>query len=160
MRVRGLPVIFAGGVIFGFGLALSTMVKQEVVLGFLELRDMGLLVTMGAALLVAVPVYQLAPRLRVAPPLGPAWDRHPRRVTTRHLAGGALFGIGWGLSGICPGSAFASVGTGNWPVLAAIAGMLVGAWAQGVLLPERSTPAAAGPGPGDPAPIRSSSQAR
>lgn len=137
-RIPGLPVIFAGGVIFGFGLALSTMVRQEIVLGFLKLQDMGLAVTMGAALLVAVPIYQLAPRRRAAPPLGPAWERQPRRVTVRHLAGGAVFGVGWGLSGICPGSAIASLGTGNWPILAGIAGMLAGAWAQGVLFPERA----------------------
>jgi uncharacterized membrane protein YedE/YeeE len=139
MKVRGLPVIFAGGVVFGVGLAISNMVEQEVVLAFLQLRDMGLAVTMGAALLVAVPVYQLAPRRRPAPPLGPAWDRHPRRVTARHLCGGAIFGVGWGLSGICPGSAIASLGTGNWPILAGIAGMLAGAWAQGALFPEPAT---------------------
>lgn len=140
MKVRGLPVIFAGGVLFGAGLAISKMVEQEVVLAFLQLRDLGLAMTMGAALLVAIPIYQLAPRLRPAPPLGPVWDRHPRRVTRRHVLGSALFGVGWGLSGICPGSTIASLGTGNWPILAAVAGMLAGAWAQGVLLPESTEP--------------------
>ncbi len=140
-RIPGLPVIFAGGVLFGVGLAVSAMVQQEVVLGFLQLNDMGLAVTMGAALLVAVPIYQLAPRRRATPFLGPAWERQPRRVTSRHLFGGAIFGIGWGVSGVCPGSAIASIGTGNWPILAAIGGMLVGAWAQGVLLPERGAAA-------------------
>lgn len=45
------------------------------------------------------------------------------------VAGGSIFGVGWGLSGICPGAAYNSVGIGNYPVLVAIAGMFVGAYA-------------------------------
>jgi uncharacterized membrane protein YedE/YeeE len=45
-----------------------------------------------------------------------------------------VFGIGWGLSGVCPGSAIASIGVGNWPILAAVAGMLLGAYLQGAVM--------------------------
>ncbi len=132
--MKRLVVIFAGGLLFGFGLAVSNMVRQEIVLGFVQLRDLGLAVTMGAALLITTPIYQFAARARRQPPLGPDYDRLPRRVSSRHLIGGAVFGVGWGLSGVCPGSAIASIGVGNWPILAAIAGMLLGAWLQGVLM--------------------------
>lgn len=128
-----LAVIFAGGLLFGIGLAVSNMVRQEVVLGFVQLRDLGLLVTMGGAIAVALPFYQLAPRLASRPPLGGAFERLPRPVGTRHVVGGVVFGVGWGLSGICPGSAFASLGVGNWPILVGIAGMLVGAYLQGLV---------------------------
>jgi uncharacterized membrane protein YedE/YeeE len=44
-----------------------------------------------------------------------------------------IFGVGWGLSGLCPGAAVASVGIGNGPVLIGLAGMFLGAYLQGVL---------------------------
>ncbi|MFB6200522.1 MAG: YeeE/YedE family protein, partial [Halorhabdus sp.] len=43
-----------------------------------------------------------------------------------------LSGLGWGISGVCPGSGYASLGIGNWPILIAIAGMFVGAYLQGI----------------------------
>lgn len=135
--MKSLAAIFIGGLLFGFGLALSGLVEQEIVLSFLQLDDLGLAVTMGAALAVSLPVYQVMPRRRKRPPLGAAFERFPAHVTRRNVIGGALFGIGWGVSGVCPGAAIASLGTGNWPVLAALLGMLVGAYLQGVFLPER-----------------------
>lgn len=54
------------------------------------------------------------------------------------VAGGSIFGVGWGLSGICPGAAYNSVGIGNYPVLVAIAGMFVGAYARGYWLARRA----------------------
>jgi uncharacterized membrane protein YedE/YeeE len=129
-----LVVIFVGGLLFGFGLAVSNMVEQEIVLGFVQLRDLGLGVTMAGALVITAPIYQLAARLRPRPPLGADFERFPRRVTARNVVGGVVFGIGWGLSGVCPGSAIASIGVGNWPILAAVAGMLLGAYLQGAVM--------------------------
>jgi len=132
--MRGFGILLGCGVLFGIGLAVSQMLRQEVVLSFLELRDFGLLVTMGGALLVTAPIYQLAPRVLVTPPCGTAYSRSPRRLVPRTVIGGAVFGVGWGLSGICPGSALASLGAGNWPILIGIGGMLVGAYLQDILL--------------------------
>jgi uncharacterized membrane protein YedE/YeeE len=132
--VRRLVVIFVGGLLFGFGLAVSNMVEQEIVLGFVQLRDLGLAVTMGGALLITAPIYQLTARFRKPPPMGTTFERFGRRVTARHVVGGVIFGIGWGLSGVCPGSAIASIGVGNWPILSAVAGMLLGAYLQGALM--------------------------
>jgi uncharacterized membrane protein YedE/YeeE len=135
--MRQLVVIAVGGVLFGFGLAWSGLVRQEVVLSFLRLEDLGLALMMGAALAVTTPIYQIVPRLRKTPPIGAEFERFPRRVTRANVLGGALFGVGWGISGICPGAAIASLGLGNWPVLAALAGMLVGAYVQGAFLTGR-----------------------
>lgn len=140
--MKGLIVIFVGGVLFGLGLAVSGLVKPEVVLSFLHIDDLGLAITMAAALVLTLPAYQLAPRLRARPALGTAYARFPLRVSGRNLAGGALFGIGWGLGGICPGAAVASVGVGNWPILAGLAGMLIGAYVQGALMPRSQGPLA------------------
>ena len=55
--------VLVSGALFGFGLALSTMVQPEVVLSFLRFQDWGLMLVMGGAVVVTVLAYQLAPRL-------------------------------------------------------------------------------------------------
>ncbi len=124
-----------GGVIFGFGLALSGMTQPEVVLDFLHLDDLGLLLVMGGAIAVTTAAFHLGPRLVPRPPCG---EYKPRRDVLRRstIAGAVLFGIGWGIAGVCPGAMIASVGTGNWPILIAIGGALAGAYLQGRLVPE------------------------
>ena len=67
---RFLAVLLAGA-LFGFGLALSTMVRPEVVLGFLRFEDFGLMLVMGGAVVVTLLAYTLAPRLLSRPSL--AW---------------------------------------------------------------------------------------
>ena len=129
-----LPVVVAGGLLFGFGLGLSGMARPEVVLSFLQLWDLGLLFVMGGAVAVAGPVIFLASRSgRTAPLSGTRYGRRLKTMDRNVLAGGAVFGVGWGLSGICPGAAYASVGVGNYPMLLGIAGMFLGAYAQGVV---------------------------
>jgi len=123
--------ILASGALFGFGLALSTMVRPEVVIDFLLFRDLGLLLVLGAAVAVTFVAYRLGPRLLRRPFAGDAFGAHPSEMALRTLAGAALFGVGWGLSGVCPGPAIASVGTGNWPVLVALVSMVAGAYVQG-----------------------------
>ncbi len=130
-----LAIVLFAGTVFGFGLGLSGLMRQEVVLSFLYLDDLGLLLTMGAAIAVSMPAYQLLAR-RSQPVLGGTFDRFPKSVTRSHITGGVVFGIGWGCAGVCPGAALASLGAGNWPMLAGFAGMLVGAYVQGLGAPE------------------------
>jgi uncharacterized membrane protein YedE/YeeE len=47
------------------------------------------------------------------------------------LVGAALFGVGWGLSGVCPGPAIAGLGSGNWPLIFSVLGLFAGAWVHG-----------------------------
>ena len=122
--------LFAG-LLFGFGLALSTMVRPEVVLDFLLFRDLGLLAVLGAAVVVTFVAYRLAPRLLAKPLAGEAFQSHPSALSARTLGGATLFGVGWGLSGVCPGPAMAGLGTGNWPLAIALAAMVAGAYVQG-----------------------------
>jgi uncharacterized membrane protein YedE/YeeE len=121
----------AAGVLFGFGLALSTMIRPEVVLDFLLGRDMGLLLVLGAAVVVTFVAYRLAPRLMQRPLAGGSFLTHPSDLSARTLGGAALFGVGWGLSGVCPGPAMAGLGAGNWPLALALAAMVAGAYVQG-----------------------------
>ena len=131
MNPRALVFVLAAGALFGFGLALSTMVRPEVVLDFLLWRDMGLALVLGGAVAVTFVAYRLAPRLMARPWMGGEFGRHPSEMGARTLGGAAIFGVGWGLSGVCPGPAIAGLGTGNWPLAVALAGLVLGAYVQG-----------------------------
>lgn len=129
-----LPVVLLGGLVFGFGLGLSQMYRPEVVLSFLQLSDLGLLFVMGGAAIVAgLTIVVLTASGRSAPLTSRPYARRLRSMDGNVLAGGTIFGVGWGLSGICPGAAYASAGVGNLPILWAIVGMFVGAYLQGVV---------------------------
>ena len=128
-----VPLILIGGLVFGFGLGFSHMARPEVVLDFLTFEDFGLVFVMFGGSVVAGLAFWLVPRLRAEAPLtGRPYERRLKSFDRNVLVGGAVFGVGWGLSGICPGAAYASLGVGNWPILYALAGMFVGAYAQGV----------------------------
>lgn len=127
-----LPVIYVGGLIFGFGLAISGMARPEVVLDFLQFDDFGLLFVMGGAAVVTGITFAIATRfLDRAPLTASEYTRRVKEFDRNVIIGGSIFGVGWGLSGICPGAAYASVGIGNYPILWAIGGMFLGAYAQG-----------------------------
>lgn len=119
------------GILFGAGLAWSGMIKPEVVLSFLRFQDMGLLLVLGSAVITTTLVFQLAPRLMKRPVLELHFSRHFSVGARDTIIGAALFGIGWGLSGVCPGPAIAGLGAGNWPLLICLAGMFAGAGVHG-----------------------------
>ncbi|WP_247007090.1 YeeE/YedE family protein [Halorientalis litorea] len=128
-----MPLVLVGGVIFGFGLGFSHMARPEVVLNFLQFEDFGLVFVMFGGAAVTGVAFFLAPRLFDRAPLtGTGFERRLKSFDRNVLVGGALFGVGWGLSGICPGAAYASLGVGNVTILWALAGMFLGAYAQGL----------------------------
>ncbi|MCZ2407659.1 MAG: YeeE/YedE family protein [Burkholderiales bacterium] len=131
MSAGRLVAVLLCGALFGFGLALSTMVRPEIVLGFLRFQDYGLMLVMGGAVAVTLVAYRWAPRLLARPVLGGSFHTHPSAWNRDTALGAALFGMGWGLCGVCPGPAIANLGTGNWTVLWALGGMALGALAQG-----------------------------
>jgi hypothetical protein len=126
-----MPLVVLGGLIQGFGLAYSGMARPEVVLDFLQFDDLGLVLVMGGAAVVSGVTFFVATRfLDRAPLTGDTYGRRVKSMDRNVAIGGVVFGVGWGVSGICPGAAYASVGIGNLPILWAIAGMFVGAYAQ------------------------------
>lgn len=127
------PLVFLGGLLFGLGLGLSHMARPEVVLDFLQFTDFGLVFVMFGAAIVSGLSFAVVPRLRSrAPFTGDAYGRRLKSMDRNVLVGGGIFGVGWGLSGICPGAAYASLGIGNVTILWAIVGMFVGAYLQGL----------------------------
>ena len=128
---RVLATLVAGA-LFGFGLSFSTMIRPEVVLSFLRFQDFGLMLVMGGAVLVVLLTYKLAPRLLQRPLLDHHFHQHPSVWNRDTAVGAALFGVGWGLCGVCPGPAIAGLGAGNSSLLWALAGIALGALVQGL----------------------------
>lgn len=123
--------VLVSGILFGLGLAVSTMVSPEVVLSFLRFQDFGLMLVMGGAVCVTLVAYQMAPRLMRRPLAGDHFAHRPSVLDRDTLVGAAIFGVGWGLCGVCPGPAIAGLGTGNWSLLVALGGIALGAYLQG-----------------------------
>ena len=117
-----MPMIFAmlAGVIFGAGLAISDMVNPARVLNFLDVAgswDPTLIFVMAGGLVVSIIGYQLIFR-RSSPLIGDKFNLPAHQQIDLPLIGGAaVFGVGWGLAGICPGPALASgCGLRSWPI--------------------------------------------
>lgn len=130
-----MPILLAGlvcGFIFGWGLLISGMVRPTKVLAFLDLFgawDPSLAVTMAAALVVSGAGFALARRGQ-KPILAPQQLWPAKAAIDRKLVIGAvLFGIGWGLVGLCPGPALENLATLSprviWFVIAMGAGMIL-----------------------------------
>jgi hypothetical protein len=119
---------FLVGVLFAIGLGISGMTQPEKIIGFLDLFgewDASLLFVMLGAVLTYFVFYRLV-RGR-APLLAPDFQLPTAlRIDRRLLTGAALFGVGWGLAGFCPGPALASIGSGTGGVLLFVAAMLAG----------------------------------
>jgi uncharacterized membrane protein YedE/YeeE len=122
------PGLFVG-VIFGSGLALSDMVNPARVQAFLDVAgawDPTLLLVMGAAL-VPSAIANLIRRRMTRPLLADRFSIPESRTLDRPLlAGAAIFGIGWGLVGLCPGPAVAGLVLGTWEPWLFVGAMLAG----------------------------------
>lgn len=119
----------AAGTVFGAGLALSGMADPRRVRAFLDIFgawDPTLAFVMGAALLPMAIAWPI--RRRMARPLLAAGFDLPaaRRIDARLLAGAALFGIGWGISGLCPGPAIAGLALAPAQAAVAVAAIAAG----------------------------------
>lgn len=119
------------GVLFGLGLILGGMTQPAAVLGFLDLFgewNPRLLFVMGGAVVTTAIGYRLLLR-RKAPWLDSSFHLPPPKAVDRRLViGAALFGIGWGVAGYCPGPALASIGGGEPAVLVFVAMAALGSW--------------------------------
>ena len=125
---RMIVALFAGA-LFGVGLAVSGMTNPAKIVGFLDVAgewDPTLMFVMGGALLVTFPTFRLILR-RQHPLLADGFALPTETALDGRLLGGAaLFGVGWGLSGFCPGPAVVALVTGLLPVFAFVAAMVGG----------------------------------
>ena len=123
-------VALLAGLLFGLGMMVSGMVDPHRVLGFLDIAgawDPSLMFVMGGALAVFLPVYFLVIKKRSAPVCSEKFEMSNSTVIDKKLVtGAALFGLGWGIAGICPGPAVTSTLGLNPSMLVFIVTMLVG----------------------------------
>ena len=141
------------GFVFGWGLLISGMTQPDKVLGFLDVFgawDPSLAVVMAAALLVSGAGFALMrERERPYPGRQTHWSSNAT-IDTSLVTGSAVFGIGWGLVGLCPGPALVNLATLSLPVIAFVAAMAAGMALHDVLQARRgmdwasSAPAADG----------------
>lgn len=117
------------GLAFGAGLILAGMTDPAKVLAFLDLAgnwDPSLALVMGGAIGVAAPAYALA-RRRATTWLGtPVVAQANGAIDAPLVVGSVVFGVGWGLSGFCPGPALVGLGAGNLPAAAFVIAMVFG----------------------------------
>ena len=127
--MRDVLAGLVAGILFGAGLGLSGMTDPAVVLGFLDVAgawNPALAFVMASALAVTFVGYRLAWR-RPAPLWAPRFQLPTAAAVDAPLLGGAaLFGVGWGIAGWCPGPALASLSAATPPLLAFLAAMLAG----------------------------------
>ncbi len=122
---------YLAGLLFGLGLAIGGMTDPTRVLNFLDVFgnwDPTLMFVLGGAVVTTFIGYRLV--LHRSHPLFAKVFQLPTRrdLDGRLIGGAALFGVGWGLSGYCPGPAFASIAGLTAPLVAMLVAMMVGWW--------------------------------
>ncbi len=136
-------IIFAllSGALFAVGLVVSGMTQTAKVIGFLNIGgifaperfgawDPSLAFVMGGALAVTSVAFAITPRAGNTPWAGGRFELPTRQdIDAKLLIGAALFGLGWGLAGYCPGPALASVLTGGLDALVFVVALVLGMWA-------------------------------
>lgn len=141
-RLPYLAVAAVSGLLFGAGLYISQMVDPQKVLRFLDFGAIprgGWDPSLACVIVAAIAVMFVAVRIgRARPaPMFAARFHEPQfeQVDARLVVGAALFGIGWGMSGICPGPAFSLIAF--WPpnLLVYLSALLAGSYAGGLILP-------------------------
>ena len=126
-----MKLVFAGlaGLVFGIGIALSGMMNPAKVLNFFDLAgawDPSLAFVMGGALIVTALGYRLVWR-RTQPLFGSKFQIPGNtQIDGKLIGGSALFGIGWGIAGFCPGAALPALGTGRWEVVLFVVAVFAG----------------------------------
>lgn len=129
--MRTALIALVAGLLFGAGLALGGMTDPAKVIGFLDISgrwDPSLAFVMGTALVITFPVFAWV-RRRERPLFADVFHLPTRQDLDPHLlTGAALFGIGWGIAGLCPGPAVANLASGSAEMLLFVATMMAGMW--------------------------------
>ncbi|MBS4009901.1 MAG: YeeE/YedE family protein [Roseovarius sp.] len=138
--MRILSALFVG-LVFGVGIAISGMINPAKVLNFFDIAgtwDPSLIFVMGGALLTTFVGYRVVLG-RPNPILEPKFKLPTKTVIdTRLIGGSAVFGLGWGIAGFCPGAAIPALGSGKYEVLAFVVALLSGIWVANMIQTKQS----------------------
>lgn len=123
-------IALMAGLLFGMGMMVSGMVDPANVIGFLDVAgdwDPSLAFVMGGALLVFAPAYWVLIHRRAQPMCRAEFHLSQKKtIDGRLVFGSVLFGLGWGIAGICPGPAVTSLSGGRFEMLVFVVSMIVG----------------------------------
>jgi len=136
---------FLVGLLFGIGLCLAGMTNASKVLAFLDLGgawDPSLAFVMGGAIAVAFVAFRVAAGRAASLSGGPFHLPTARTIDTRLIGGSLLFGVGWGLVGLCPGPAIADIGFFDGRAALFVIAMAAGMAVYSGLAAAPSTPSA------------------
>lgn len=138
--MKRIAIASVSGLLFGLGLAVSGMTDPDKVLNFLDVAgrwDPSLALVMGAALAISAPGFAWVRRRERSWTGASLPDPPSSRVDARLLAGSALFGIGWGIAGYCPGPALANLAHAASEAVVFVVALLAGSALCRYLLPVR-----------------------
>ncbi|MCL9776307.1 YeeE/YedE family protein [Vibrio methylphosphonaticus] len=130
------------GFLFGIGMIVSGMSDPQNVMAFLDIFghwSPDLAFVMGGALLVFAPSYWLIIRKKAQPVCTDQFCiSDDKKIDIQLLSGSALFGLGWGIAGICPGPAISSIANGSTGIVGFVVMMIVGMFIGDILLSKRN----------------------
>ncbi|KIN62884.1 YeeE/YedE-like protein [Sulfitobacter noctilucicola] len=124
-----LIVLYLIGLVFGVGISISGMANPAKVLNFFDIAgswDPSLIFVMGGALVTTFIGYKLVFGRSEPVFEGDFSVPTSRTIDLKLVGGSAVFGIGWGIAGFCPGGALPALGTGRWEVFAFVGAVIVG----------------------------------
>jgi len=131
--MKQVLIALVSGIIFGIGLSLSQMINPNKVINFLDISgqwDPSLAFVMMGALIVTFISFRLILK-KPDPILEESFHLSKRTdIDKALLAGAAIFGIGWGMSGYCPGPAVAAIGSGSIEAIVMVASIYAGFFFQ------------------------------
>lgn len=129
--IKQNSIALIAGLLFGLGLAISQMIDPTRVLGFLDVAgtwDPTLIFVLGGAVGVTVVAFRFTLR-QPAPFLASSFTLPTKTdIDQPLLIGSALFGIGWGIAGYCPGPGITSLVLGSWNPLLFVISLIAGSW--------------------------------
>jgi len=126
--MKTIIIALVSGTIFGLGLSISEMIQPQRVIGFLDITgnwDATLLFVMASALIVSFPCFNI--RLLRRPVFAARFDLPAKcKIDKNLLMGSSIFGVGWGLAGLCPGPAIAALAIFSQQITSFVIAMIVG----------------------------------
>ena len=139
--MKAIVAALVAGLLFGIGIAISGMANPAKVVNFFDIAgswDPSLIFVMGGALVVTAIGYRLLFGLTAKPVFAEKFNVPTNRTIDAKLLGGsAVFGIGWGISGFCPGGAIPAIGVSFGPTAIFLAAMLAGILAARTMMSKR-----------------------
>lgn len=129
--MMALIVYFIAGTLFGIVITKAEVISWFRIQEMFRLQGFHMYGVFATAMPTAIITVQAIKRLRLRAASGAPIVIPPKQMGTRYIAGGMIFGLGWALTGACPGPLFALVGSGATVMLAAIGAALAGTWTYG-----------------------------